>query len=138
MARDAADNLPKRTRTDRMKSYPSAIKRVFNGKVEHVQTDGLAAVVNNNLIERLNRTVKERDKVFRGFKRLESAQQYVDGWALDYNFFGPHLSLGGKTTPRVRLGPSLPSSAGRTWPALWTRWGRCQRPRGQRKHSDSS
>ena len=70
MAKDAADNLPKRIRTDRMKSYPSAIKREFDGEVEPVQTDGLAAVVNNNLVERLNGTVKERDKVFRGFKRL--------------------------------------------------------------------
>ncbi len=56
-----------------------------------MQTEALAAVVNNSLIERLNGTVKERDKVFRGFKRLESAQQYVDGWVLNYNFLGPHL-----------------------------------------------
>ena len=99
MARDATANLPRRIRTDRMKSYPSAIKRVFDGKVKHAQTDGLAAVVNNNLIERLNGTVKERYRVFRGFKPLDSAQQYVDGWVLDYNFFRPHLSLKGKATP---------------------------------------
>ena len=109
MAKDAAANLPKRIRTDRMKSYPSAIKKVFDGKVEHVQTDGLAAVVNNNLIERLNGTVKERDKVFRGFKRLDSAQQYVDGWVLDYNFFRPHLALAnGKDTPASRAKANPP------------------------------
>ena len=38
------------------------------------------AVVNNNHIKRLNGTVKERDKVFRGFKRVSSAQQYINGW----------------------------------------------------------
>ena len=81
-----------------MKSYPAAIKKVFDAKVEHVQTDELAAVVNNNLIEWLYGTVKERDKVFKGFKRLDSAQQYVDGWSLDYNFFRPHLALKGKAT----------------------------------------
>ena len=30
---------------------------------------------------------------------MESAQQYVDGWVLDYNFFRPHLSSDGKATP---------------------------------------
>ncbi len=100
IAKDAAVNLPMSIRTDRMKSYPSAIKNVFDGKVKHVQTDGLAAVINNNLVERLNGTMKERDKVFRGFKRLDSAQQYVNGWVLDYNFFRPHMALSdGKATP---------------------------------------
>ena len=79
MAKDTAANLPVSIRTDRMTSYPVAIKKVFDGKVEHVQTDGLEAVINNNRIERLNGTVKERDKVFRGFKRLDSAQQYPNG-----------------------------------------------------------
>ena len=108
MAKNAAANRPKSIRTDRMKSYPKAIKTVFDGKVKHVQTDGLAAVVNNNLIERLNGTVKERDKVFRGFKRLESAQQYLDGWVLDYNFFRPHLALGGKATPASKAKATPP------------------------------
>ncbi len=109
MAKDAAANLPVSIRTDRMKSYPSAIKKVFDGKVEHVQTDGLAAVINNNLIERLNGTVKERDKVFRGFKRMDSAQQYVNGWVLDYNFFRPHMALSdGKATPAMKAKANPP------------------------------
>ena len=108
MAKNAAMNLPRRIRTDRMKSYPAAIRKVFGRRVEHVKTDGLAAVVNNNLIERLNGTVKERDKVFRGFKRLDSAQQYVDGWVLDYNFFRPHLSLPGKMPPAAMANATPP------------------------------
>ena len=98
IAKDAAANPPECIRTDRLKSYPSAIKSVFGREVEHIKTDGIAAEVNNNLSERLQGTIKERDKVLRGFKRPSTAQNYLDGWVLDYNYFRPHIALG-KATP---------------------------------------
>ena len=95
MARESAVNPPKAIRTDRLPAYPRAIKTVFGkGKVEHIQTDGIAAVVNNNLSERLQGTIKERNKVLRGFKRPASAQQYLDGWVLDYNYFRTASRIG--------------------------------------------
>ncbi len=42
MARNAAVNYPKRIRTDRMTSYPKAIRSTFDGRVENFQTDGIA------------------------------------------------------------------------------------------------
>lgn len=107
MTKDAAANLPERIRTDRLKSYPSAIKAVFGSKVEHIQTDGIAAEVNNNLSERLQGTIKERDKVLRGFKRSSTAQNYLDGWVLDYNYFRPHIALG-KATPTSKAKVEAP------------------------------
>lgn len=107
MAKDAAINTPKRIRTDRLRSYPPAIRSVFDGKVEHIQTDGLAAEVHNNLSERLQGTIKERDKVLRGFKRPGAAQEYLEGWMLDYNYFRPHQTLG-METPASKAGVKTP------------------------------
>ena len=108
MAKDAAKHPPKRVRTDRLPAYKRAIKAVFDGDdVEHIQTDGLAAEVHNNLSERLQGTIKERDKVLRGFKRPGAAQEYLDGWMLDYNYFRPHHAIG-KETPAQKAGLKAP------------------------------
>ena len=97
-AKDAAASPPKSIRTDRLKSYGPAIKAVFGtGNVAHIKTDGIAAEVNNNLSERLQGTIKERDKVLRGFKRASTAQDYLGGWKLDYNYFRPHHAIGKRT-----------------------------------------
>ena len=108
MARELAANPPETIRTDRLPAYPRAIKIAFGkGNIEHIQTDGIAAVVNNNLSERLQGTIKERNKVLRGFKRPASAQQYLDGWVLDYNYFRPHHALG-KVRPASKAGVEAP------------------------------
>ena len=108
MARNSAVNPPDTIRTDRLPAYPRAISTVFGkGKVEHIKTDGIAAEVHNNLSERLQGTIKERNKVLRGFKRPASAQQYLDGWVLDYNYFRPHHALG-KVTPASKADVDAP------------------------------
>ena len=135
MAKAAAANIPKRIRTDRLKSYPAAIKDAFDGKVEHIQTDGIAAAVNNNLSERLQGTIKERDKVLRGFKRPSTAQNYLDGWVLDYNYFRPHLALD-KATPASKAKVKAPfddwEGVVRTVDTRGKRVGKATRPREMR------
>ena len=44
----AATEQPKTIKTDRLASYPYAISLVFP-HTEHVQSDGIRAIVNNNL-----------------------------------------------------------------------------------------
>ena len=56
---------------------------------------------NNNIIERLQGTVRERDKVMRGFKKEESAQKILDGFRAYYNFIRPHQALQGKTPAEI-------------------------------------
>lgn len=46
-AKNAEANIPKRIKTDKLKSYVGAIDRVFCGKVKHIQSEGLAAEINN-------------------------------------------------------------------------------------------
>jgi putative transposase len=56
---------------------------------------------NNNRIERLNGTLRERVKVSRGWKSMET--QIPEGMRIHYNFVKPHMSLEGMT-PAQRAG----------------------------------
>ena len=98
--RKAAANAtepPKTIKTDRLKSYPPAIRGVFGDKVKHVQSDGIAAEVNNNRSERLQGSYRQRTKTLRGLQSRASGQDYLDGWTLNYNLFTPHRSLDNRT-----------------------------------------
>lgn len=88
---------PKEVRTDRLKSYISAVDDIFGADAKHIQTDGIAAEVHNNLSERLQRTFRAREKTLRGLDSRESEQLYLDGWMLTYNLFRDHESVGGKS-----------------------------------------
>ena len=96
-ARANSVNPPKRIKTDRLKSYIDAIERVFGADVEHVQSEGITAELNNNRSERLQGSFRDREKVLRGLQSVETAQRYLDNWVLNYNLFRPHESLKGKT-----------------------------------------
>ena len=97
--RKAAANAasgPKEVRTDRLKSYISAVDDIFGSDAKHIQTDGIRAEVHNNLSERLQGTFRQREKTLRGLDSRESGQLYLDGWVLTYNLFRDHESVGGK------------------------------------------
>ncbi len=87
--------------TDGLHAYYRAFNKEFftlkNPRTKHVSMPRFVDKVNNNLVERLNGTVKERDKVMRGFKNEESAQQILEGFRAYYNFIRKHQSLQGKT-----------------------------------------
>ncbi len=91
-----AANIPKVIKTDRLKSYISAVDDVFGADATHVQSDGIRAEVNNNLSERLQGTFRAREKTLRGLDSRESGQLYLDGWVLQYNLFRNHEGAGGK------------------------------------------
>ena len=88
-AMGAADAPPRSITTDKLGSYTGAIKSVFPD-AEHIQSEGLRARVNNNLSERLQGTIRAREKTLRGLEGLESGQRYFDGWAVNYNLFREH------------------------------------------------
>jgi transposase-like protein len=68
---------------------------------------GLTAEINTNLIERFHSTLKERYKVMRGLKTMESAWIVLNGFVANYNFFRPHMTLN-NTTPAQAAGIKLP------------------------------
>ena len=108
MARQRSNNPPVAVKTDGLASYRDAMPRAFpTHRVRHVVTKGVKADINNNLSERLQGTIRDRDKTLRGLKARETGQAYVDGLVTHYNYFRPHESLKGKR-PAEAAGAELP------------------------------
>ena len=75
--------------------------------MRHVVTKGVKADINNNLSERLQGTIRDRDKTLRGLKARDTGQAYVDGLVTHYNYFRPHEGLKGKK-PAEAAGAEIP------------------------------
>ena len=102
---------PKEIVSDGLAAYPDAVEQVFGSESTHIRAKGLTASLNTNLIERFQGTVKERTKVFRGLKTMESAKIISDGFIVHYNYLRPHMTLNGRT-PATAAGLKLPF---KTW-----------------------
>jgi len=87
--------------SDSLGVYPDGIDRVFGDYSRHIKARGLTEKISTNLIERFHSTVKERTKVLRGFKSIDTAYLILDGFLINYNFFRPHMSLDNKTPAEV-------------------------------------
>ena len=111
-ARANANKEPKTIKTDGLAAYPDGIKTVFHN-TQHVVSEGVHEEVNNNLSERLQGSFRQRIKTQRGMEKRLTAQEYVDGWVLDYNFMKKHESLGGKVPA---------DAAGVTEQVPWDSW----------------
>ena len=108
MARQRSNNPPVAVKTDGLASYRDAMPRAFpTHRVRHVVTKGVKADINNNLSERLQGTIRDRDKTLRGLKARDTGQAYVDGLVTHYNYFRPHASLDGRR-PAEAAGAELP------------------------------
>jgi len=59
--------------------------------------EGLTARSNNNKVERLHNTVRERVKVMIGLHSDKSAAVFNEGFRIYYNYIRPNQALKGKT-----------------------------------------
>ena len=85
-----------------MKAYREGISQTLGNKVDHIAKCGITKPhSNNNRVERLNGTLRERVKVQRGWKNPKSA--ISEGQRIYYNFIKPHQALEGKT-PAEKVG----------------------------------
>ena len=96
-AKERAGRQPKSIVTDKLAAYPEGIERVFGGDVKHALSQGLQSPGNNNMMERLNGSIRERTKVMRGMKSVRTAEIVLDGWNTYYNYMRPHMGLDNKT-----------------------------------------
>jgi transposase-like protein len=87
--------------TDGLRAYEDAISKEFYTmkapRTEHVRIPNIRDRSNNNMVERLHGTIRQRNKVMRGLDAEESAQTMMDGLRIYYNFMRPHMALDGKT-----------------------------------------
>jgi putative transposase len=105
-ARERAKQKPLSITTDGLQSYREAFNKEFftlrNPRTQHIRSAGIRATrKNNNIVERLNGTVRERNKVMRGLKNEKTPIN--KGFELYYNFCKPHEALHGET-PAQRAG----------------------------------
>jgi putative transposase len=91
---------PKVIMTDKLRTYLDGIELTFGGEAKHKQGSPFNVEINTNLIERFQRTLKDRTKVLRGLKKPETAKKFIEGWLIHYNYFRPYISLKGKTPAR--------------------------------------
>ena len=94
-------DIPQKVVTDGLHAYTRAFKREIQTytkpRPQHVRCARFIAKTNNNRVERLNETVREREKVMRGMQSEETAKTLMDGFRMYYNFLRPHMGLEGNT-----------------------------------------
>ena len=100
-AKQIAKAKPEYVVSDGLPAYIKAFKKEFftlrNPRVQHIRKLRFIDRTNNNIVERLNGTVREREKVMRGMKSQETAEEIMKGFRTYYNFIRPHQALDGKT-----------------------------------------
>ena len=93
-----AGKEPDKVITDKLASYLD----VRYGKgTEHIQSRPFAVENNTQMIERFHETLKQRTKVMRGLKNLETAHDFINGWLVHYNYLRPHTALNDRTPAQV-------------------------------------
>src|SRR5487761_1680701 len=95
--------FPEKVVTDGLDAYYRSVHASVPGwNPEHIARAGIRKHnATNNRIERLNGTLRERVKVQRGWKSMES--QIAEGQRIHYNFVKPNQALEGMT-PAQRAG----------------------------------
>ncbi|RLG32085.1 hypothetical protein DRN98_05805 [Methanosarcinales archaeon] len=95
--------------SDGLPAYEKAIKKEFqsNKKYGISRTLHIREIAitneerNNNKIERLHGTMRQRNKVQRGLKGIPPSRIFIEGFKTYYNFIRPHQALNGKTPAEV-------------------------------------
>lgn len=99
-AKKNAGFIPQVLVSDGLQAYKRAVKKIFGRKCKHVvrHFESKAIVLNrkviylsNNRIESLNSKINLWYKRFRGFKSLETANLWCEGWMYFYNLLRPRV-----------------------------------------------
>ena len=101
--------LPKVFVHDGLRVYDEAYqKELFTLKTSRIQNVRSISIGHqglNSKVERLNGTIREREKVMRGMQTRETAQKVVDAIRINYNFVRGHSTIG--KTPAEKAGIKL-------------------------------
>lgn len=87
--------------TDGHPPYKKSAKHVFGKKTEHICHIHLDGDMNNNMMERLNGTIRDREINFRGLKNMDTP--VFDLLRIWYNFVRPHMGLENKTPGEMAM-----------------------------------
>ena len=86
--------------TDGLQAYKEAVKAEFYDNEAfiqnpHIRLKDFETKPNNNILERLNGTFRERTKVMRSFDSAVGAAEFAAGMQTYYNYIRPHQGIGG-------------------------------------------
>ena len=93
-----AGKEPEKVITDKLASY---LDVRYGKDTEHIRSSPFAVENNTQLIERFHSTLKQRTKVMRGLKNIQSAIDFMDGFFVHYNYLRPHTFLADRTPAEV-------------------------------------
>jgi transposase-like protein/ribosomal protein L37AE/L43A len=97
--KELAGKKPKVFVTDGAQNYHLAHLKEFrtmeNPQTIHISSITLKGEHNNNRMERLNGEIRDREKVMRGLKKMDTP--IIEGYKIYHNFVRPHHALDGKT-----------------------------------------
>jgi transposase-like protein len=103
MAKEITEKKPQKLITDGLPAYREAYLKEFYAlefpRVIHESHITLKGDRNNNMMERLNGEIRDREKVMRGLKI--SNTPILTGYQIYHNYIRPHMSLDGKTPSEV-------------------------------------
>ena len=92
-----AGKFPRVVITDKLASY---LDVDYGKDAEHRQGSPFRFKISGestSQIERFHGTIKDRTKVMRAFRDLETLHQFMDGYLVYYNYFKPNEAFNGKT-----------------------------------------
>jgi transposase-like protein len=122
--------------TDKLPAYKQAVTKEFHTikkpRTQHVKLKSIREGTNNNIVERLHGTIRERTNVMRGLDNDKTAQGMMEGNRIYYNYLRPHQALEGKT-PAEKAGIDL-ELEGNKWKELINRAKRTQKVIGEKKN----
>lgn len=102
-------NTPKAIVHDGLPSYDDAFQKEYftrrNPRVKNIRSISVRNQGLNSRVERLNGTMRDREKVMRGMNTKYSAQKVIEAMRIHYNFCREHSKLG--KTPAEEAGIKL-------------------------------
>ena len=106
IAKEAAQRAPDAIVTDGLQAYREAIKAEYWGLSAnvlnpHIRLKDFETKPNNNILERLNGTFRERTKIMRSLDSSMGAQEFATGLQTYYNYIRPHMGINGMTPAQM-------------------------------------
>jgi transposase-like protein len=95
---------------DGLQAYVDGYNKVFrtlrkDTRPELIRRVGIRAIHNQNVVERLHSTLKDRIKPTRGLKGEGTVRTLLEGWVVHYNYVRKHQTI--KMTPAQASGLSV-------------------------------
>jgi transposase-like protein len=102
-----AKSKPTSVYCDGLPAYVDGYNKVFRtmkmeGRPELIRSVGIRNVHNQNAVERLHSTLKDRIKPTRGLKGEKTVRTLLEGWVVHYNYVRKHQTI--KMTPAQASG----------------------------------